>query len=448
MNMKIFIARTILLTALVLAVLYGCKYNVAEPLWDSPPASSEEVTITGVVPAQATAGVNVITIYGTNLTGALDTTIRRQYAYFMDTIMVNSVPTVRKDSTLISQSTFIYNGVYFDNVQATVIEKTPTMIRVLRPNLSGDTIRIKIASDSALVTAKYGPYKIDPVMQRFGTFTENYQLCTAALDNAGNLYIVKGTAPYTVFKITPSGSKTQVGATARQPLDAKIGPDGNMYYMGNGSSGAKPIGMINMQTGADSLWLNSTKFLTCFDFGSNGFMYAGGVRNGGLLVLRPNKSVRLQTAYYAADSIQAVRVFNGYVYVIAGASAPDANTPARAIWRHSLADTSTIGAKELVYDLTQAPNGFSPVRGMSISSDGSKLYVGFNGADPLLVVDVANKTSEVMYKGILPGYCKHFCLGSQLYAIMGNVATTAPVTPAVEWTVYKVDVGTSGAPYY
>jgi hypothetical protein len=450
MNINIFFARLIVLTALLLTIFFGCKYNVAEPLWDSPPAASEEVTITGIVPAQASPGVNVITILGTNLTGALDTTVTRVYSYHMDTVLVNGVMTVKKDSTLLSQSVSVYNGVYFDNVQATVIEKSSTMIKVLRPNLSGDTIGIKIVSDAALVTAKYGPYKIDPVMQRFGAFNENFQLCAIAVDKNENVYVIRGgTSPYTVYKITPSGDKTVVGVAARQPLDAKISPDGNLYYMGNGISGAKPVGMINLLTNTDSLWYNSpNKFFTCFDFDANGYMYAGGVRVGGLMVIRPDKSIRLQSGFYALDSVFAVRVFNGYVYTAVGASSPGAGTPARAIWRNSLADTGNVGAKELVYDLTQTNKAFSPIRSISFSNDGAMMYIGFNAPDPILAVDVASKTSEVIYKGIVPDYCKHFCLGSKLYAIIGNTASTAPVSPAVEWTVYKIDVGKTGAPYY
>ena len=434
-----FYAMALLMVVLLITVIFGCKYDVAEPQWDSPAASSTEVTITGIVPAQATPGVNIITIVGTNLSGALDSNRVTKHFYYTDSLNV-------KRDTIVYDSTTVYNGVYFDQVQATVVACSPTMIKVLRPNVASDTCKIKIASSKALAVVKYGPYKVNSVLAPFGSFNENYALNAIAVDHAENVYVVKGTSPYTVYKITPSGDKISLGAAARQPLDAKIGPDGNLYYMGNGTVGAKPIGMINTTTQTDSLWLNSTKYLSCFDFAPNGYMYTAGSRIGGLLVIRPNKSVRLQTNLFTLDTVFAIRVFNGYVYAAIGT---DASTPARAIYRCSLADTGNIGAKELVLDLTQTGNAYSPIRSISFSSDGSKMFVGFMDTNPLLMVDVASKSSEILYKGIVPDYCKHFCFGSNgIYAIIGNTATTAPVTPAVEWKVYKIDVGKTGAPYY
>jgi hypothetical protein len=69
------------------------------------------------------------------------------------------------------------------------------------------------------------------------------------------------------------------------------------------------------------------------------------------------------------------------------------------------------------------------------------MYIGTDSPYPILVVDMATQQSEILYKGILPSYCKQFCFGDKLYMISGNA------TPAVNWIVYKVDVGKTGAPY-
>ena len=61
-----------------------------------------------------------------------------------------------------------------------------------------------------------------------------------------------------------------------------------------------------------------------------------------------------------------MRVFNGYVYVAVRT----------AIWRHSISDTSLVGAPEQVLDLTQGLFAGRLVRAFSFSNDGSKMYLG------------------------------------------------------------------------
>ncbi|MCX6122885.1 MAG: hypothetical protein NTX44_14840 [Ignavibacteriales bacterium] len=417
MNMNIFYIRTTVIASLLLAMASGCKYDVAEPLWDSPPVASTEVTITSIDPAQEAApGVNFITIHGTGFKGALDTTVIH---------------------LLNGDTTNIYKGVYFDNIAANIIECTPTAIKMLRPNLSGDSIRIKIVSDAALVAAKSDPYKIDPVMQRFGSFNDNFQINAIAVDKDENVYVLKGTTPFSVFKITPAGGKTIVGTATKEPSDAIIGTDGKLYYLNSIFPNTKEIHMVDLQTGIDSTWYTfaPVKNVICGDFDANGYLYTAG-RKSGIQVIRPNRS-RRDDGYYATDSVLSMRVFNGYVYA----------ATRKAIYRHSITDSSKIGSPELVLDLTNTAFGPIPLKAFSFSADGSKMYIGTNSQYSILIVDatstpISPNQVDILYKAILPPYCKQFCFGDKLYMISGNV------TPAVNWIVYKVDVGTSGAPNY
>ena len=421
---------TFFIVALLITIVIGCKYNVAEPLWDSPPASSTEVTITGIDPAEATPGVNIITINGTNLSSALDSTrVIKKY----------------NDTLVIYDSTFVYNGIYFDNVQATVISSTPTMIKVYRPNVVSNNCTVKIASDKALTVAKFGPYKIDAVMEPFGSFVANVPLSTISADNAGNLYVAETGTRY-LWKITPNGDKTQVmtdavGSAAlvlkAVPSDLKISPvDGKLYYTTSLFPRTKYIQIVDLNSptvNMDSITL--TKNVICGDFAANGYFYTGG-RKSGIQIIRPNHSLR-NDGYYANDTISSMRVFNGYLYV----------ATRLGIWRHSISDTSLVGAPQQVLDLTQGMLPSLPVRAFSFSADGSKMYIGTNSQYPILVADATSipiplAKVDIVYKGILPSYCKQFCFGNYLYAIIGNT------TPAVTWMVYKIDVGTTGAPYY
>ena len=423
----------IIIVAALIVTATGCKYEVADPKWDSPPVSSTTVTITGIIPSQATPGVNVITILGTNLAGALDTNrVTKHYAY---TDSLN----VPRD-TIVYDSTSVYNGVYFNNVQATVLEISSTMIKVYRPNIISNNCTIKIASDKALATVKFTPYRIDAVTESFCTFVANPPLGSICVDNGGNLYITESTNKY-LWEVAPDGSKTQLLAgdttnlvLTRVPTDARIGPDGNLYYFNNVSTGAKEIHMVVLSPASavkDSLWFtfSPVRNVICGDFDKYGYLYTGG-RKSGIQVIRPNRSKRDEGGY-ANDTITSMRVFNDFLYL----------ATSKGIWRHSILDTSKVGTQELVLDMTHGILAGRSIKAFSFSQDGTKMYFGSDTQYPIVIAVEANNIPipanklDYLYEGILESNCKNFCFENYLYTLLGS-------------TVYKIDVGTASAPYY
>jgi hypothetical protein len=423
----------IIIVAALIVTETGCKYEVADPKWDSPPVSSTTVTITGIVPSQATPGVNVITILGTNLEGALDTNRTTKHYYYTDSL---NVPR----DTIVYDTTLVYNGVYFDNVQATILEISPTMIKVYRPNIVSNSCTIKIASDKALATVKYTPYRIDAVTESFCSFVGNPPLGSICVGNGGFIYVTETTNKY-LWKVAPDGSKTQLLAgnatnlvLTRVPTDARIGPGGNLYYFNNVSTGAKEIHMVVLSPASsvkDSLWFtfSPVKNVICGDFDKNGYLYTGG-RKSGVQVIRPDRS-RRDEGGYANDTITSMRVFNDYLYLATG----------KGVWRHSILDTSKLGAQELVLDKTKGIlTGYS-IKAFSFSQDGTKMYFGSDTQYPIVIAEDANSIPipanklDYLYRGITASNCKNFCFENFLYTILGNV-------------VYKIDVGTTSAPYY
>jgi hypothetical protein len=421
-----FLISAAFLLALSSVVIIGCKYDVAEPLWDKPAAGGITVTITSIEPVQAVPGVNTITIHGSGFTGAADTSVVHNVATGRDTAIV-------------------YNGVTFNGVKAEIMECSSTSIKVRRPNLTGDSITVNIATSIALVEAKSSIYKIDPVMERYGAFLDNFQVDAVVVDSAENVYVIAdAAAPCRVFQVTPGGH-TQVGTTLRAPMDAKIGPDGRLYYVGNNTSGFRDIDVVNLQTGIASLWYHhASVYFTCFDFDANGFIYAGSNRTRSLLKINTTHSAISSAADYTQDSILAVRVYNGYVYSVVQ------RFPALTVSRSLIADTSAaVGAKELVLDLTQVGMSLrNIVKSLAFSADGSKMYIGVAGTNSILIatdamnIPISSDRVDILYKGILPTYCKHFCIGDRMYMLSGNTS------PAVPWDLYRVDVGTSGSPHY
>jgi hypothetical protein len=274
-------------------------------------------------------------------------------------------------------------------------------------------------------------------------------LSVLAVDNAENLYVVERSSRK-IWKVTPNGQKTTIGTIGITGTlwDAKIGSDGRLYYL----YANKIIRVVDLQSGADVVWHNSaaSKTVRFFDFDQNGYIYAGGYKTG-LVVVRPDSSTRLES-FYASDTISSVRVFNGYVYIAAVTAAPDANNPRLAIFRHSLADTAQIGSKELILDLTKASFTISAIKSFTFSADGKYIYIGTDApADPILRADLSTNSVDILYKGILPSSCKQFHggIGNYIYMINGNTpSSTNANTTAEDWTVYKLDIGTTSAPYY
>jgi hypothetical protein len=427
---QLLIIMFLMVLALLVTVI-GCTYDVAEPKWYSPPTSSTEVSITSIVPSQATPGVNIITIYGTNLLGALDTNRVTKHYYYTDSL------NAARD-TIVYDSTWIYNGVYFNNVQATVLGISSTMIKVYRPNVVSNSCTIKIASDKALATVKYSPYRIDAVMESFGAFVENIPLSAITIDHLGNFFVTDSTNRY-LYKVTSTGDRTRFAINDSTSLvlkyvasDARIGPDGNLYYFNSRFPNTKYIQMVilNPVFVKDSTWytFSPVKNVICGDFDQNGYLYAAG-RKSGIQVIRPNQS-RRDEGGYANDTITAVRVFNNYLYVAVRSG----------IYRHSLSDTSLIGAQQLVIDLSQGVLAGRAIKAFSFSANGSKMYFGTDTNYPIVMADASTipitiDKLEPIYKDILPTNCKNFCFENYLYCILGNI-------------VYKVDVGTTGAPYH
>jgi len=328
------------------------------------------------------------------------------------------------------------NDVYFDNVPAEIVETSATFIRVRRPNLAIDSCMVKVVSAQAIVVAKYGPYKIDPVIERYGSFVENLALSVVAVDNAENLYVVE-TSSRNVYKVTPDGDKTVIGTASRAPFDASIGPDGNLYLMENN----RAIDIVDVTANTVTRWtrLPSGKVVKFGDFGNNGYFYTGGTRTDLLVVPFDLSTDPTSTGFYATDEILAIRVFNEHVYVV---SRPAGSQDPPKIWRHPIDASGNVGSQELVLDWsTTGEFATRTLTSLTISADGI-MYIGTDSPGPLLIVDPNTQTVDYFYKNIVQDYCKHFCWGNETYLYMISGDTNFEQ----EWTIYRIDMGTTGAP--
>jgi hypothetical protein len=410
---RLFEIATLLLAA-SMVLMTGCKYDVAEPQWYQPYSEPATPRITGIEPAtEARPGVNTITIRGENFAGVPDT-----------------------------------NAVYFDNLIAEIVTTSATSVTVRRPNLPNlsnlvsDTCTVKVVSNKALVVAKYGPYMIDAVFERWGGLRDNIALGALAVDNAENLYVAYGdsTTPR-ILKVTSDGQNMGVVARAsRIPTDGRFGRDGRLYLLGNN----RAIDVVDVQTGTATQWIRlpSGRIVKVGDFDANGYLYTGGTRSD-LVVIAPDSSVKY-AGYYGSDEILAVRVYDRYVYVASRVPTSGGAPPAPAsIWKHQIDDTGSVGPKELVLDMSGTAFSSRTITAITFDVNGT-MYIATDSPDPILIANPVTGGVDYFYKSILPAYCKSFYWGrgTYLYVLSGNA------NPAQEWTVYRVDFGTAGAHNY
>ena len=198
---------------------------------------------------------------------------------------------------------------------------------------------------------------------------------------------------------------------------------------------------MNVQSGALKLWRNcpSGKIVKFGDFDPNKYFYTGGVRTD-LVIISPDSTFKY-AGVYSASEILGVRVYNGYVYVVA--KNPAGQTPSVGIWRHSIAAGGSLGPKELVLDWDGAgPFASRTIRAIAFAANGI-MYIATDSPNPMLIFDPATHSLDYFYKNIIPSYCKQFCWGrgNYIYLISGNTS------PAQDWLVYRVDMGTTGASY-
>jgi hypothetical protein len=397
--------------AVSLAVVTGCKYDVAAPLWDQPYTVPPTPSISLIQPTSAPAGVNMIVITGQNLNGVPDT-----------------------------------NGVYFGITPAEVVSKSATSITVRRPPLVADSCTVKVVSDSALVVARIKYGRIDPVMDRFGGFKDNIALGAVAVDSVENLFVVSAVTPITIWKVTPAGDKAVLptsGLALRPPYDVRL-RNGVLYVMGNN----REIQQVNLASGVSSRWTQMPpgKVVRFGDFDANGYFYTGGVTGSDLCIIPPNPPTTLTLAqiglagYYATEEILTVKVSRGYVYV---ASRSSATSPAM-IWRQAISAGGQLAPRELVLDLA-AHSDLSAhlVKAIALSTSG-QLYLTTDASDPLLIWNPANSSLDYFYKSIVPPFGKHSIWGSStfLYMVSGDVNNA---DSGLRWNVVRVDMGTTGA---
>jgi hypothetical protein len=405
-------SKTILKTLSGLAVLLlaftGCNQDTEPSAYNPNISVTATPVITSVSPeSSAFAGVTVITITGQNF------------------------------SSDISQ-----DYVDFDETSGTILSATPTQITVVPPNLVSDTVKIRVAVQTAL---KFGYYtdnsgnkklfSLKTATSEYGNFKHAVEFPYAiASDAQGNLYASMTT--YSVgsgiVKITPDGVRTtwapKGGETSWTSL--AFGPDGNLY----GARNMKAI--FSIVAGAKSTTF-STAFngsIAALDFDNSGNIWAVGT-GAYIYSVTSAKVAKAFSLTGSTVTLRAVKVYNNYVYFAGSFDGVE------KIYKASITSSSQIGSVEEVFNFSSSiATGYS-IYSLTFDKNGN-MYVGSDYTDPILVVK-ADKSFTKLYSGVLYPKAQSFAwgagsTGNYLYYSRGRVDTSE--------TVVRVNFGESIAP--
>jgi hypothetical protein len=380
-------------------ILAGCEYD--GPPRPTQPAAEPTPVISALIPDTAKAGVNYITISGENFAAEAGK-----------------------------------NKVYFGNVPVDAISESATALTVRRPNLTGDSITVKVESSGALVIASRGPYKIDPVFANYGGFIENRFLSAVTVDADENIYVTSVDSNF-IFKVAPGAQKVALAKATQVPTDITIGPDGRLYMVGSGgTAGNRAIFVCNVQTGELHQWISlaSGKNVKFGEFDASGYFYVGGGNKIDIWVIAPDSSFRA-SGLYTTNEVLGLQIFDNYLYVVAktgsGASA------VTEIYKHAIGAEGALGAAEFVLNWTTSPFGSRTIRSFTFSAAGI-MYIATDAADPIVSFDPATSEFDYFYKGIIPAYIRDFNWGTGNYLYL-----TTGKTDVQDWIVYRVDMGTT-----
>ena len=325
-------------------------------------------------------------------------------------------------------------AVYVNSMQAKVTGTSAEQIAILRPNISGDALTIKVVSKNALLAATLSPYKITTVQEPYGTLAPSEIVESFDVDLSENLYTCLDTK--FLLKLTPDGQRSEFGTLKYRSSDVKIGPQGILYLF----CGQNQVYRLESEGQESARWLTVGKRVGYGDFDENGNLYTAGKKTD-IITIRPDESF-FPAGKYADFEIRSLRVFDHSVYSIAEYVGDDASIAQLAIWKNAISADGQLGDSELVLDWASVgayADSASSMYSITFSKDG-EMYIGTNLADPILVMK--NGTVEPLYPGILTPTVGNLVWGE------GNYLYATVIDAQGSTRLIRIDVGKPGAAYF
>jgi len=340
------------------------------------------------------------------------------------------------------------NFVYFNAERGTVIEASPTRLRVRVPNLPQANLEIRVMVLGAMEFSNTVPYALSPAVVPFGTIQPTESVFGMTSDRDGNLYLsLFAETPQGVKRFSRDGTREDYFATFSW-TDLDIGPDGLLY----GVRPAQAVFRLPQGGAAQPLAvLPSVARPSVLTFGDAGEVWAWSTHTTGLQVLfrvGPDQSI---TEYPMPGTVRDMVVFDGFLYIAITQS------NVSRVMRHAIQAGGQLGAAEEYANLSSALNVEG--RSLAFAVDGT-LFVGTQSLiaetahDPMVIV-APDRSVEVLYPGILRPAASNVSVsilslawdgGTGIYALRRreNLRAVAPERP-VSFSVVRIETRRQGA---
>lgn len=399
-----------------LLFIYSCNEEPAPSLYELPVGGQPAPVITSIDPPNAAlAGVTVLTITGSNF---------------------NPSP----------NGTFVY----FNGTKANLLSATTTQLKVVAPKVVGDSVIVKVSTYKSENFSNKFIYKLLTAQEEYFKFSPNppAQIPYAfVFSQNGDMLVSLGstaiTNPLGIKKITPDRTLLDyipMGNAARWDC-LKFGP-GNQLY---GTRTVNAVWKLNEGVAPASPWTSATgSILKDFDFDANQNIWAVGSANRIYRITQTPTS----TPFTVTGTFRTARVFNGALYVAGARGATE------GVWKYSILPNGDldIASEELYFDLTAAYPG-NQVFAITFAADGDLILGTNRDPDPLIIVH-PNRSSEVLYPGVIPASKVIFMYwppnSTSLYFTRESksVADGTGTKLVYSQTIIKVEMQKNGAPYY
>jgi sugar lactone lactonase YvrE len=374
----------VILSAICLLIFLGCKapenptFGPENP--DPNPTGLAAATITSVDPAEGFLK-DVITITGSGF---------------------NTTPA--------------FNLVQFGNRTGVVLAATATELSVQTPNLSDETVPVRVAIKGSEFWSNPMSFTFKPTLSIIDE--EISWPKGVAVDDSDNVYVGSGNDGI-IFKITPDGHKSEF---AHVTVDGSIhfGSGGYLYVCDQGNG---KIVRVSPDGGtiADYVVTDGLAVID-FDWDAAGNLY---------LVANDSGIVKYGTGgtfSAAADLVspKSCRVFQNYLYVTD-------IWKTKSVWRYEIT-ASGLENGEIIYT-----NGDSPPAGLEVDSEGT-VYISEAWDVHILAIKTDGDT-EILYDGEMATPMRYLTFHQKtIYAVYpgwGDVGT-----------VYAAYIGVEQAPRY
>jgi len=414
---------SIVLAALIFIIVlffWGCnQVDNVSPLYSQTFSNTADPQIVSISPADsAFAGIDELTITGHNF------------------------PTDSKQLL-----------VYFNTTVATILSVDSNKIVVKAPNIVKDSISIKIDKlVNALKISNVLSYKLISATQTIKEFSTGNRPYMITLDNSANLYYSStlNSVSEGVIKITPDGVASEYAKKGGETFYSAL-----KFAKTDGLLGSRKVTAIFKvaQGAVPVVYLSGfSSAIVDFDYDANGSIWAVSSQDQ---IYRINPATKDKKTFSRVGLFRVCRVYNGFLYAAGQKSSSDKS---EIVWRFPIVNADSIGVAEVYFDFSAA--GYSSVvtpvtiQGITFSQDGF-LYIGNDGAEPIIIVNPTDKSSAPLFPGVLNPTKKNKLIalfwgeGYYLYYVRQIINTDDKTVPLpLSDAIIKVNTRKFGAPYF